>query len=277
MGRLSMRRCSMVSVEELRWVSTKLASELTFTTSFAPAIERTIGKLAICPTVMATSLISILAKPGLSTVTVYAPGGSARMRYSPSLFTVVERSKPLACSCAVTVALVTTLPFGSLTVTCRSPLATPWAKLNVVSSSSRKVSETSFRTVISLSIELTRELPRAGGIEQPRLAGFAKARTFRQVNPGRFVQQEIGGNQARLLRGIGLVIFSELRAVPSPAAVNRDHPSFNRPSTLALDSGSFLLHRLQAPGHARCAVRDSEAATGVEQNHPTVPVHAIFQ
>src|SRR3989442_9302466 len=93
MGRLSMRRCSMVSVEELRWVSTKLASELTFTTSFAPAIERTIGKLAICPTVMATSLISILAKPGLSTVTVYAPGGSARMRYSPSLFTVVERSR----------------------------------------------------------------------------------------------------------------------------------------------------------------------------------------
>src|SRR5712692_6181876 len=223
MGRLSMRRCSMVSVEELRWVSTKLASELTFTTSFAPAIERTIGKLAICPTVMATSLISILAKPGLSTATVYAPGGSAKMRYSPSLLAVVERSKPLACSCAVTVALVTTLPLGSFTVTCRSPLATPWAKLNVVSCSIRKVSETSFRTVISLSIELTRELPRAGGIRQPRLAGFAKARTFRQVNPGRFVQQEIGGNQARLLRGIGLVIFSEF---PS-AVVERDPPSFN--------------------------------------------------
>ncbi len=50
------------------------------------------------------------------------------MRYWPSVFSVVARSRPLLSSRAVTAALVTTPPLGSLTVTCRSPVATPWAK-----------------------------------------------------------------------------------------------------------------------------------------------------
>jgi hypothetical protein len=45
------------------------------------------------------------------------------MLYSPSVFTVVERSKPFSASRTVTVALVITLPFTSLTMTCKSPVA----------------------------------------------------------------------------------------------------------------------------------------------------------
>ena len=59
---------------------------------------------------------------------MYEAGGSVRALYSPGPLAEATRSTPLPSSRTVTVAPVTRLPFGSLTVTCRSPLATPWPK-----------------------------------------------------------------------------------------------------------------------------------------------------
>ena len=59
-----MRRWSMVSVEEVRCVSTSSAAELTLITSCVPATARLMGISAICPTVMATSVTVALPKPG---------------------------------------------------------------------------------------------------------------------------------------------------------------------------------------------------------------------
>src|SRR5207245_2858497 len=86
----------------------------------------------------------MLAKPGALTVRVYLPGGKDSSRYSPSTFSVVDRSKALACSRAVTVALVTTLPRWSFTMTCRSPVAAPWAAASVASSRIRTATERIF-------------------------------------------------------------------------------------------------------------------------------------
>src|SRR5947199_10230246 len=54
MGKLSIRRCSIVSVDEVRVVSTSAACEFTSTTSRPPAIVRATGNSAICPTVTLT-------------------------------------------------------------------------------------------------------------------------------------------------------------------------------------------------------------------------------
>src|SRR5215472_489039 len=150
MGRLSIRRCSIVSVVEVRVVSTASASDDTVTNSCAAATERTIGKSACWPTVMLTSGTSTRAKPGASIVTLYLPGGSASRLYCPSLLFEVERWLAFPCSWAVTVALVTTLPFGSFTVTCRSPLAAPWARLNRMANNRSNASKTNLRLFISL-------------------------------------------------------------------------------------------------------------------------------
>ena len=145
-----MRRCSMVSVEELRCVSTCSAAELTLTVSWVPATASVTGKSAICPTVMVWMEV-FFAKPGASTTTEYFPGGSARIRYSPSLFVAVERSNALASSRAVTVALVTTAPLRSFTVTCRSPVAAPWENANMRSNNIAEASRTSWRVFINIS------------------------------------------------------------------------------------------------------------------------------
>ncbi len=76
MGRLSMRRSPTVSVVELRDVSTFSASELTSMISLPPVTVSEMGNSAIPPTVMATPVASVLAKPDASTVTVYVPGAS---------------------------------------------------------------------------------------------------------------------------------------------------------------------------------------------------------
>jgi len=65
-----MRRCAIVSVEEVRCVSTNSAAELTVTTSCAPATDSTIGSSAICPTVMVTPCTDDLLKPGAATITL---------------------------------------------------------------------------------------------------------------------------------------------------------------------------------------------------------------
>src|SRR5207249_12194017 len=83
---------------------------------------------------------------------------------SPSLFSVVERSKALAGSRAVTVALVTTPPFSSFTLTCKSPVATPWAKANPVSSRSSGASAASFPAFI---VSPCRAQFREGGLSLP--------------------------------------------------------------------------------------------------------------
>ena len=59
-----MRRWSMVSVEEVRCVSTNSAAELTLTTSWVPATAKVMGISACCPTVIATFFTSAVAKPG---------------------------------------------------------------------------------------------------------------------------------------------------------------------------------------------------------------------
>ena len=69
MGRLSMRRCPIVSVVEVREVSTNSACELTSTTSWPVATARETGSSTSPPTVMLTSLASALPKPGACTVT----------------------------------------------------------------------------------------------------------------------------------------------------------------------------------------------------------------
>ena len=97
-----MRRWSMVSVEEVRCVSTSSAAELTLITSWVPATDKTMGISACCPTVIDTFFTVARAKPGASTVTVYCAGGSNRMWYWPSAFSLVARSSPLVSSRAVT-------------------------------------------------------------------------------------------------------------------------------------------------------------------------------
>ena len=74
-----MRRWSMVSVDEVRCVSTSSAAELTLITSWVPATDKTMGSSAICPTVMTTFGTVARANPGASAVTVYCAGGSNRM------------------------------------------------------------------------------------------------------------------------------------------------------------------------------------------------------
>jgi hypothetical protein len=68
-----------------------------------------------------------LENPAAVTVTVYLPGASASMRYTPSALEVAERVTPFASSVAITVAFVTAFPDGSFTVTCISPVAAPCA------------------------------------------------------------------------------------------------------------------------------------------------------
>jgi hypothetical protein len=70
MGRFSMRRWSMVLVEEVRSVSTSSASAFTEIVACAPATERDTGSSASWPTVMVTPSAVALAKPWASTVTV---------------------------------------------------------------------------------------------------------------------------------------------------------------------------------------------------------------
>ena len=65
-----MRRCPIVSVVEVREVSTKSACELTSTTSRPEATASATGRSASPPTVMVTSLASALLKPAAATVTV---------------------------------------------------------------------------------------------------------------------------------------------------------------------------------------------------------------
>ena len=64
-----MRRSPMVSVVELREVSTISAWALTSMISLLPATVSVTGNSAIWPTVMATPVASALAKPDASTVT----------------------------------------------------------------------------------------------------------------------------------------------------------------------------------------------------------------
>src|SRR5580693_124641 len=151
MGRLSMRRCPIVSVDELRVVSTSSAVPLTLTTTCEPSTASATGRSALPPTVIATFCASALAKPLACTTTEYVPGGSSTTRYSPSILTVVDLSSPFAWSRTVTVALVTRFPCGSFTVTCRSPVATPCPNPNPVSNTMKTASETSFRVVIQSS------------------------------------------------------------------------------------------------------------------------------
>src|SRR5271165_58591 len=125
-----MRRSPIVSVVELREVSTNSACELTSTTSFPAATVSPTGNSAIWPTVMLTSVASALAKPAASTMTVYVAGGSRCALYPPWPSPIALRSTPLATFCTVTVALTTRLPLGSFTVTCRSPVAAPCATAN---------------------------------------------------------------------------------------------------------------------------------------------------
>ena len=78
MGRLSIRRWPMVSVVELRAVSTSSACELTSTTSFPVATARVTGSSTSPPTVIETPVLKMPLKPAASTVTEYVPGGSCR-------------------------------------------------------------------------------------------------------------------------------------------------------------------------------------------------------
>ncbi len=71
-----MRLCPIVSVVEVRDVSTRSSCEVTSTTSLPPETDSEIGNCTDPPTVMLTPVLSILAKPGASTVTLYVPGGS---------------------------------------------------------------------------------------------------------------------------------------------------------------------------------------------------------
>src|SRR5437868_14023809 len=91
------------------------------------------------------------------------------MRYWPSLFSLVARSRALLSSRADTVALVTKPPLESLTVTCRSPVAAPCAKPNVVSRVDWTATMTSFRNIIESSPFGHGSLPQSN--DGPSLAG----------------------------------------------------------------------------------------------------------
>src|SRR5205823_5686554 len=134
----------MVSVVELRLVSTSSASELTVTTSWAPATDRVTGRSAMRPTVTDKFFTSALAKPGADTETVYWPGVRAIRRYSPLESPGAVRAVPLAWSTATTAALTTALPVGSFTLTCTSPVAAPWAAANTARHTSTRLTNASF-------------------------------------------------------------------------------------------------------------------------------------
>ena len=114
-----------MSVVDVLVGSIRSACEDTSTVSVVEATVRVIGNSDNEPTVIVKWENALVAKPGALTVSVYDAGGNARMLYSPLPLADAGCSVPFASSRTFTVAPVTKLPFGSLTVTCRSPLATP--------------------------------------------------------------------------------------------------------------------------------------------------------
>ena len=136
---------------------------------------------------------SALVKLAASTVTEYTPGDSASKRYTPSAFALVERSKALAPSRAVTVALVTTAPVGSFTVTCNSLFAAFCAD-EIPAATNNKLAKLKYfsNRVIAVSPSRRMRVPRYGGARPRRGSTDASAR---------FVHHQACVEQALILVG----------------------------------------------------------------------------
>src|SRR6516162_10872125 len=119
-----MRVWSIVVPDAVCVVSTISASDDTVTVSVAAATDNCTVSSATCPIVSRTDWLTILAKPGASTVTEYGPGGSDNRIAIPSAFVVAVREMPLPASAAVMDAPLTTAPLASFTSTCNSEVCT---------------------------------------------------------------------------------------------------------------------------------------------------------
>ena len=132
------------------------------------------------------------------------------MLYSPSWFTVAGRRRPFCSSRTVMEALFTTPPFGSLTVTCRSPVATPWPRLKLVSRSNGTSSDRQSRSFIDFPLVAKSRTDSTRGVE---------AKFFGMAIPSRVLHQFRCGNQGKLLSGTGFI--SSSRLVRWPNALRR--------------------------------------------------------
>src|SRR5581483_1701303 len=159
------------------------------------------------PTVTARFFTSARAKPGAETVTVYWPGVRAISRYSPFEPPGAVRAVPFAWSIAITLALVTSCPPGSFTVTRTSPVAAPCAPARTVQHTITKLTQKSFRiSFIYFSLgppidfdERTRCLAPSPGFENRKaFAPTCVGRIFRVV----FTSGTLG-KQAKWVMGIG--------------------------------------------------------------------------
>src|SRR5579872_988052 len=129
---------------------------------------------------MMTPVVVEFVNPPAETVTEYVPGGRASKLYSPCPLLTAARSNALAGLLAVTVALATRFPLGSLTETCRSPLAAPCAKTMVLKNRVLRNRRARFKpTNLRMVIEfLQRNCQSTGAkVRTPARVGLAGLRT----------------------------------------------------------------------------------------------------
>src|SRR5436309_27748 len=129
------------------------------------------------------------------------------MLYSPSVFTVVERSKPFSTSRMVTLALVIRLPFASFTMTCKSPVAALCPKQTVLSERTISTSKISFEADIGISYRDAREYAgrdvvnaKTGGLWQARMWVVTETEGFISSRRGESKRERAGGTVFRTLK-----------------------------------------------------------------------------
>src|SRR5580704_12180177 len=172
------------------------------------------------------------------------------------MLAVVDRSNPLAWSRTVTVALVTRFPWGSFTVMCRSPVATPWPNPNPLSSSMNAAIETSFRIVIHSSSVGDSE---GNGLSELLRQPLVQTYFPEDANGGVLHQR---GCESKLNHGGELAQLAGRELIAEIAEVTENTEGFGVRSArpvLPRNPRTLLLRGLHRPGHARSVMCDPES------------------
>src|SRR5260221_5114601 len=132
------------------------------------------------------------------------------MLYSPSVFTVVERSKPFSASRMVTVALVIRVPFASFTMTCKSPVAALCAKQIAPNERTIVTSKISFEADIGISYRDARGY--AGrDVANAKTGGLWQARMWVVIETEGFISMREGESKQERARG---TVFRTFQVAP---------------------------------------------------------------
>src|SRR6267142_2452034 len=128
MGRLSMRRCVMVSETSVLVVSIGAVSVVTVMDCCCPFSTNCVSNVAFSPTVSVSDTFSYTSKfAPPSTVSLYRPGGNPTRLYRPESSETAVRVAPVAALVTVTFAPLRAAPDGSTTVPERVAVFTPCA------------------------------------------------------------------------------------------------------------------------------------------------------